>query len=360
MIRYITGNIFDDDAQALVNTVNTEGVMGKGLALQFKERFPENFRVYRLACKEHRLDVGNMLIVDESTIERQLLVINFPTKRSWRKPSEYDYIESGLNSLRTEIISRGIKSVAIPALGSCNGGLDWCRVKQMIVSQLSDIDCDIRIYEPNAMIVEQMKSERVKLTPARAMMLDMMWDLVSFGEFVSVFAAEKIIYFLQRFGARKVFNIDYSRSFYGPYSSGKIAHVLYYLNGSFIKGMTAMQNKPFQEIWLVKDSQNELSDFLKTPEMSDKLSVLDKTKDFLSGYYDNSSLELLSTVDYLLQNDPRLSNWLNMSDYEVESILSLDIAEWSKRKERMFVGTPYVKMALQHLREWKDELYMAA
>ncbi len=346
MIRYICGNIFDDDAQALVNTVNTEGVMGKGIALQFKERFPDNYRVYRQICKEGRLDVGNMLIVEDS----DRIIVNFPTKRSWRRPSEYDFINSGLLSLRKEIVDRSIKSIAIPALGSCNGGLDWTRVKAMIVSILDNLDCDIRIYEPNSKIVEQMKQERVKLTPARALMLSIMADLVSFGEFVSVFAAEKLVYFLQRFGAKDIFKIDYSRYYYGPYSNGKIAHVLYYLNGSYIKGMVGMQNKPFQEIWMEPDSFSDVEKYIDSNLGPDEISIIDNAKDFLRGYYDNSSLELLSTVDYLLCHDSRLSNWLEMGDYEVERIVSADISEWSKRKERLFVGTPYIMQMIKHLR----------
>ncbi len=108
------------------------------------------------------------------------------------------------------------------------------------------------------------------------------------------------------------------------------------------------------------DAMSDVSAYLQSEEMSVNRSILEKTKEFLNGFYDNTSLELLSTVDYLLNNDARLTNWLNMSDYDVETILSNDISEWSKRKERMFVGTPYVRMALQHLREWKDSLFAEA
>ena len=117
----------------LVNTVNTVGVMGKGIALQFKETFPENYRIYREACRQGKLSVGQMLVtVDTNLATGSKVIINFPTKTDWRRPSEYSYIEQGLQALRTEIISRHITSVAIPPLGSHNGGLDWLRVKPMI------------------------------------------------------------------------------------------------------------------------------------------------------------------------------------------------------------------------------------
>ena len=232
MITFVKGDLLADSAQALVNTVNTVGVMGKGIALQFKELFPENYKIYRKACKDGKFTTGMLLITESQKLSGTKLIINFPTKTTWRKPSEYSYIESGLEALRNKIQEIGIQSIAIPPLGSHNGGLDWARVKRMIIDTLSDLDCDIRIYEPSDAIIERMKAERVNLTPARAMLLDVLCDMVSYGEFISVFAAEKAVYFLQRMGANHIFKIDFIRGYYGPYSGGKIAHVMYYLNGS--------------------------------------------------------------------------------------------------------------------------------
>ena len=136
MISYVTGNLFDSEAQALVNTVNTVGVMGKGIALQFKEAYPDNYRIYRKACKENKFSVGQMLVTTINDMYRgqKRYIINFPTKTDWRKPSEYIYIEKGLEALKKEIIERGIESIAIPPLGSSNGGLNWQQVKEMIIS----------------------------------------------------------------------------------------------------------------------------------------------------------------------------------------------------------------------------------
>lgn len=351
MIQFTKGNLLESDAQALVNTVNTEGVMGKGIALQFKEMFPENYRLYRDACKKHLVQVGQMFVTVESTLNGIKTIINFPTKTTWKKPSEYSYIENGLCSLRDEIISRNITSIAIPPLGSNNGGLDWQTVKQMIIRRLGDLDCQIYLFEPSAAIIEKMKRERVKLTPARAMMLDILCDMVSYGEFASVFAAEKAVYFLQRKGANDVFNINFVRHFYGPYSRGKIAHVLYYLNGSYIRGMGGMQPKPFDEIWLMEDTPNAITDYLNNDANKTYKDICEETKQFLRGYYSTYSLELLSTVDFILQNDGRLKNWKAMAEHEVISDVDEDIRKWSPRKESLFSGSKYIPLILNHLKE---------
>ena len=350
MIKFVKGNLLESDAQALVNTVNTEGVMGKGIALQFKEAFPVNYSLYREACEKQLVTIGKMFVTQELTLTGIKIIINFPTKTTWKKPSEYSYIESGLVALRQEVIFRNISSIAIPPLGAHNGGLDWSIVKQMIVSYLQDLDCLIYLYEPSDAIIEKMKSERVKLTPASAMMLDVLCDMVSYGEFASVFAAEKAVYFLQRHGARKVFKIVFDRNYYGPYSGGKISHLLYYLNGSYIKGMGSMQAKPFQEIWLLKDTSEIVKNYLNREEHHEYKVVCDNTKTFLRGYYSTYSLELLSTIDFILQTDKRLVSWKNMDQNEVLYLVTEDIRAWSNRKETLFAGSKYVQVILTHLR----------
>ena len=340
-----------DDAQALVNTVNTVGVMGKGIALQFKERFPENYNIYSRACKEGLLTVGQLLITEIKRLDGEKLIINFPTKTTWRRPSEYAYIESGLLTLRSKIQELGIRSIAIPPLGSHNGGLDWARVKKMIIDSLGDLDCDVRIYEPSTAIVERMKEERVRLTPARAMLLDVLCDMVSYGEFISVFAAEKIVYFLQRLGAKDIFKIEFTRGYYGPYSGGKIAHVLYYLNGSYIKGMVGMQNKPFDAIWLLDDTAGYITAYLELPENKNYRDIANRTKDFLRGYYSNYSLELLSTVDYILNEEQSVSHCdISGKDSFIEYI-NENISAWNSRKQRIFTGSRYISLIVDHLNQ---------
>lgn len=350
MIHYITGNIFDSKADALVNTVNTVGVMGKGIALQFKEAFPKNYRIYRQICKEKKLDIGEMLITEESSETcGHKTIINFPTKRHWRYPSEYSFIAQGLSALKKEIEERKIKSIAIPALGSHNGGLEWQRVKAMMEESLADLECDIHIYEPSPKIFEKMKSERIKLTAARAMLIIMLADICRFGEFASVFAAEKLIYFMQRLGADDIFKIDFKPHIYGPYSGGKVAHVLYHLNGSYIKGMTALEARPFDYIWLTDDAEKEAFAYLHGFNDKRFLEICKRTKALLRSYYSNYSLELLSTVDFILHRLSPTSEWKQEDLKALESTVTAEIQKWSTRKGQIF-KPEFIRKAIDHLR----------
>lgn len=148
MITSTTGDLLASRAEALVNTVNTVGVMGKGIALQFKRAYPQNYLLYRAACQRGEVAVGRMFITTERTLLEEKIIVNFPTKTVWWKPSEYSYISAGLRALRDEITRRGIRSIAIPPLGAGNGGLDWQRVKPMIAEVLGDLDCEVLLYEP--------------------------------------------------------------------------------------------------------------------------------------------------------------------------------------------------------------------
>lgn len=351
MIRYTKGDILQSDAQAIVNTVNTVGVMGKGLALQFKTAYPENFKIYKRACEEGRFTIGQMLITQTNDVfGNNKLIVNFPTKTTWRKPSEYTYIQQGLIALKQEILSRNIKSIAIPPLGSRNGGLDWNTVRRMIETELAGLDCDIIIYEPSDQVIERLDAEKTKLTPARAMLLDVICDLVANGEFASEFASEKIVYFLQRFGASDIFKVQYQGSYYGPYS-GKVRYVLRYLNGSYLMGMGELQQKPFEPIWILANSAKDAKDYLGRQENTDYICITNEVKQFLTGYYSNFALELLATMDFILTHDDRLRQWYSRDENETVTLIMNDIANWSARKERLFSDPKCIHKALSHLKD---------
>lgn len=346
MIKTVTGNLLESSVQALVNTVNTIGVMGKGIALQFKKQFPENFKLYKKACNNGEVVTGKMFVTEERTLlHGKKIIINFPTKTTWRKPSEYSYIQEGLKDLKNLIEDRGIKSIAIPPLGAGNGGLEWSKVKEMIIDVLGELDCEIHLYQPNYKVKEKLKKERVKLTPARAMLLAVFYDLVREGEFVSEFAGEKSAYFLQRFGGSEAFrNLDYKPYFYGPYS-GKVNHVLHYLNGSYIKGYYSKDKKPFEEIGLIMDAETSVMSYLDKPENKEYKSIVEKTKNFLSGFYSSFGLELLSTVDYICQEQKTT---------DLEEIKEA-LRNWNSRKTKLFSDEHYVKVAIKQLNN--SELY---
>lgn len=150
MIRFTQGNLLDAHTEALVNTVNTVGVMGKGIALMFKERFPENFRLYVAACKADEVHVGKMFVTELEGLDGPRWIINFPTKKHWRGGSELEWIVAGLRDLRRFIAENEVRSIAIPPLGAGNGGLNWDDVRPLIEMSLSAVDADILVFEPTS------------------------------------------------------------------------------------------------------------------------------------------------------------------------------------------------------------------
>ena len=337
MIHYKIGNLLDSDAEALVNTVNTVGVMGKGIALQFKNAFPSNYRSYIKACEQQEVGIGKLFVTEEESMLRgKKLIINFPTKTSWRKPSEYEYIEKGLEDLVSIIKTRNIRSLAIPPLGAGNGGLDWNKVKLLLETYLSDLDCEIYVYEPNNQIREVLK--RTCYSPGKGYATFCLYDLVKHGEFVSEFSAEKVAYFLQRFGAEDIFKLEFKPNFYGPYS-GKVRHVLYYLNGSYITGYISKDKKPFEVVNLIQEAETEITEFLLENENRGFLAIAEKVKKLLSGFYSPFGLELLSSVDFIRSEKNIKSE---------EGIIN-ELSEWSTRKKTLFTNQDFVRIALTNL-----------
>ncbi len=338
MIEYITGDILESDAQALVNTVNTVGVMGKGIALQFKKAFPSNYKAYEEACNRSEISIGKLFVFEDKNISTgEKIIINFPTKSDWRKPSEYSYIEKGLDDLVDIIKIRNIRSVALPPLGAGNGGLDWEKVKKIIELKLNDVKTRVLVYEPTTKIIEHLKKERVRLTDARALLLYVLYDLVKNGEYVSEFSSEKVCYFLQRFGAKNYFKLEYEANFYGPYS-GKVRYVLNALNGSYIMGYSDMSKKPFEPLTLVADGyENVVAHVENKKELFD---IGKKTIQFLTGFYSDFALELLSSLDYIATSQ-------NILD---ENIIVQKLEGWSDRKRSLFSNPRYITVSMKHLK----------
>ena len=337
MIRYLTGNMLDSEAEAYVNTVNTAGIMGKGIALQFKKAYPNNFKAYEKACKDGKINIGKLFVTKDTSINSgEKYIINFPTKKSWRKPSEYEYIEKGLANLLHVIDSYKIKSIAIPPLGAGNGGLEWQKVKKIIIKYLSQIDIEVLVYEPSPDIREKLKKERVKLTEARALLLYVLYDLVRNGEYVSEFSSEKVAYFLQRFGAEKYFKLKYQPKFYGPYSS-KVRFLLNALNGSYIMGYSDMNKKPFDPLTLIADGLPEVKKFVEAkPELRE---IAEKTTKFLTGFYSDFALELLSSIDFIAQEEKSLDR----------DLIKEKLEGWNDRKRSKFSNPKYLDICLGHL-----------
>jgi O-acetyl-ADP-ribose deacetylase (regulator of RNase III) len=337
MIQYVKGNLFESTAEALINTVNLVGVMGKCIALQFKQLYPNNYAIYKKACKNQSIGIGKLLVTKECGVFGEKIIINFPTKTDWHKPSEYEYIESGLTNLIQIISTYNIKSIAIPPLGAGNGGLHWTRVKHIIENKLSILpDVAIYVYEPNTPIIEQARKERVKLTPARALLLYVLFDLVRHGEHVSEFSCEKVCYFLQKFGGSHLFKLTYTPQYYGPYS-GKVRYVLNAINGSYISGYSDMNKRPFDTLFLIPDSYNEIKTIVESSE--ELRTIANRTCCFLTGYYSDFGLELLSSVDFIMHQHQTTS-----IDYIYDRL-----KEWNHRKSLLFSEKRYVDIACNHI-----------
>jgi len=348
-MKIIKGNLLDAKTEAYVNTVNTVGVMGKGIALQFKEAFPVNFKVYQDACKNKELHTGKLLVVKEPTLNGDKIIINFPTKTEWFKKSQYSFIEEGLNDLVRVIKEYNIKSIAIPPLGCGNGGLKWEKVRKMIEDHLSQFtEVDIQLYEPNDEVKELLKQQEtkkeIKLTKARAMILYALFYYESLGENSSLFVANKLAYFLQRLGEKNFKRLKFEASHYGPYSTG-VEHLLHYLNGKYIKGLEQMNAKAFEPLDLQYDKANEVSDYIKKELKPEELAIIFSLIKLIDGFQSALSLEILATVDFVRKDK------LNINQEDIVKA----IHNWSPRKKKLF-QEKYIYIALNHLREYENKL----
>lgn len=334
-------------AEALVNTVNTVGVMGKGIALQFKEAFPSNNKAYKEICKNKELEPGKLLAVwDENLQLGRKLIINFPTKVHWRNPSKYDYIEKGLIALRELLIRENIRSVAIPPLGSGNGGLDWNKVKPMIEEALYGIDTEIMIYEPNAeikaILQKQEVKKEIKLTPARASLLYVLFAFESMGEYSTLFAANKLAYFLQRKGQK--LNLDFQPHHYGPFALG-VEKVLYHLNGVYLKGMEQGIAKPFEPLQLNYDKWDDVRKYVDNELSFEDAQRVKSLVQFLAGFTSELSLEILATVDFIIAQN---------SHYTFDEVATA--ATWNKRKKELF-KKEYIETSYDYLKNYSSTLF---
>lgn len=345
-MKYVIGNLLDANVDALVNTVNTVGVMGKGIALQFKERFPINFKVYAAECKASRVQVGKMLVVIDNSMNGEKLIINFPTKTEWFKKSQYNYIEEGLKDLRNVIKSYKIKSIAIPPLGSGNGGLKWDRVKELMNQYLQDLnDVNIIIYEPNEAvkkILQNQEQKNIELRPGRAMLLYALFQYEKVGEVASVFVANKLAYFLQASGEKlKLQFVPYT---YGPYAQA-IDKVLYALNGKYLTGLEQMKAKAFEPLKLNYNRYKEVQDYVRKNLSPDQHTRLKNLFELIDGFESSLSLEILASIHYLLSENSRLTN----------RELLLKIQSWNERKKQL-IDIEHIEIALNHLRDYGIKL----
>ena len=278
--------------------------MGRGIALQFKKRFPENFRAYSKACEKGEMRPGRMFVFETRRLTNPRLIINFPTKRHWRGNSRLDDIEAGLSDLTRRIRDCGVRSVAIPPLGSGLGGLDWTAVRPRIEEALAGIeDVHVVVFEPTgAPAADRIARSRKtpEMTAARAALVGLIqrYRTGLLDPFVTLLEVHKLMYFMQVAG--EPLKLRYVKGFYGPYAEN-LRHLLHAVEGHFISGFADGGDAPEKPLELVpgaiEDATAALEQFAETGKRFGKVA------DLVEGFESPFGLELLATVHWVLDRD---------------------------------------------------------
>lgn len=313
MIKYTSGNILESETTAVVNTVNCEGFMGKGIAYQFKLKYPENNKEYTKLCRNNQFQIGNIFMFQEDN----KIILNFPTKDKWRKKSEYSFIEKGLETLRKTISENNIDSVSIPPLGCGNGGLKWEKVRLMIEEHLQDIawDKQILIYEPLYNDNNQFKKKvkkAPKLSSSHILLMKFKMNLIKFNKT----RLQKSAYLNNLISGQDYFKFKGQN--FGPY-----AHSIDILSRD-IKEYQKHYNINTQEAY------DKAYQVLISKNLNSKIdnfnSSLEKTIKIVNSISKDSELELLTTILFLIDDSGELN----------ENQIINEFQNWNEHKRENF------------------------
>jgi O-acetyl-ADP-ribose deacetylase (regulator of RNase III) len=342
------GNVLTADVDALVNTVNTVGVMGKGIALQFKRAHPANYAAYRAAYERGELEIGRIFVFDTGRLGSGRYILNFPTKRHWRSGSRIEDIRAGLDDLVRVVQDLRITSVAVPALGAGNGGLDWRDVRPLIAEAAARMpDTRVLVFPPvGAPAADAMPvgTPRPAMTRSRAMLLVTIARYLAQANTlesragVSELEIQKLAYFLQVFGLP--LGLRFHRGRYGPYAE-TLHPVLQEMEGHQIVGY-GDRSAPvldLQPIQVTTDGDAEAVAWLVGD--SDAEDMVDAVMRLVEGFETPYSVELLATVHFASSHDGVAAD---------DGALSEVVASWSLRKARLFTDE-HVRLAADRLRE---------
>lgn len=322
MIEPTQGNLLEADAEALVNTVNCVGVMGKGIALQFRQAFPDNFTRYAKVCKEKQMKPGHMLVVETGSMLNPKYIINFPTKRHWKGKSKMEDVEAGLVDLTTQVRHLNIQSIAIPPLGAGLGGLNWSGVRARIVEAFAELpDVQVLLFEPkDAPPVEKMlvRTKQPNMTPGRALLIRLLDLYGRQGYRHSLLEVQKLAYFLQEAG--EPMRLRFQAHNYGPYADN-LNHALQHIEGHFIRGYGDRSAKA--EIRLMPNASERATEFLKSKPEAEV--HLERVKKLIEGFETPYGMELLSTVHWVIKYEEGVQGDLEAIREKVES--------WNQRKK---------------------------
>jgi O-acetyl-ADP-ribose deacetylase (regulator of RNase III) len=324
MIESKSGNLLNADVEALVNTVNTVGVMGKGIALQFRKAFPANYKAYKLACDRDEVRPGKMFVFQTGQIENPKLIINFPTKRHWKGKTRVEDIESGLVDLIRVLREADVKSVAIPPLGCGNGGLEWSRVRPLIETALAPLeDIEIQLFEPTGApdpAEQRIATPRPNMTLGRAVLLAALETYrADPAAQITHLVVQKLAYLLQAAG--QPLRLNFAKGQFGPYAEN-LNHVLQAIDGHFIKGV----GDRTAEVTMELDDEAVHQAWLFLGDDADSKRKIERVYSLINGFESPLGLELLSTV-----------HWTAHREGSTNANEALEqVGAWTERKKRTF------------------------
>lgn len=346
MIRYTTGDLLAAEVDAVVNTVNTVGIMGKGLALQFKRRYPANFKAYEAACKAEEVRLGSMFVTETGEIAGPRLIVNFPTKGHWKANSKLDDIRRGLVDLIRVIGEYRITSIAVPPLGAGNGGLNWADVRPLIAEALGDLsDVEVVVYEPSAGHRAVAAASAPKLSRVGALLLELIeryvasrtdYEIDAPPRTASLLEIQKLMYFAERYAPW--LGLGFVKYQYGPYSD-RLRKLIREYEGSYLEGFGDGTDPvlSLMPIGVTDLGRSALAGF-HDAESGDRAAVVEAvlaTIDEFDGAY---PLELLASVDWAVRE---------IKSRDPQQIRQY-IAQWNPRKQRLF--TPlHIERALSRV-----------
>ncbi len=302
-LKFKKGNLFESHDEAIVNTVNCVGVMGKGIALQYKHLFPENYTEYKKQCSQKNIVPGKMFVYEYKTEDlftesKPQFIINFPTKDHWRAKSKIEYIEQGLNDFINVIKEKNIKSISMPAIGCGNGGLEWSNVKKMITEKLSTLgDVTINVYEPKDYFEPEHLGQDNIWTIPRAVLVRLFGHVQeNFGGRITHLSMQKIVYFLQETGID--YKVSFSEEKFGPFSEVLKAHFFTLNSKKYIEGFDAEREQgKTRSIEVSARSFAEAGEFLDyTEEPSKYFDIIERVEKLIAGFESPLGMELISTV----------------------------------------------------------------
>jgi O-acetyl-ADP-ribose deacetylase (regulator of RNase III) len=362
MIRNAEGNLLDAAVEAVVNTVNTVGVMGKGIALMFKEAYPENFHLYEAAVRKGEVQTGRMFVTERPTLAGgPRWIINFPTKRDWRGKSRLEWIEAGLEDLRKVVVELGIRSIAVPPLGCGNGGLEWEQVRPRIEGALGSLPgVEVSLFAPSRRYQNVAKKKGVeRLTPARALIAELVRRYWVLGNACSILEIQKLAWFLEReiqvLGLANPLRLEFVAHRYGPYAD-KLRHLLEGLDGSYLKSDVRLADAKPSDIIAFDDARREYVELYLRTEARTYLEALEAAARRVDGFESPLGMELLATVDWLLERGGRsaelesikkgLRDWPGGADAGARKLRIFDDRSLRLALERLAGGPPATQSAL--------------